>query len=97
LQTFEASVSPRWIEKLTSTVCLRYLLARYNDLTAFDYQGETAGFTLGYPVKDWFYLYGGWSATRLYFRQDEAEFFKMFDAQIGIWRRQPLLKHATLF
>src|SRR5439155_968203 len=57
LQTFGVSVSPQLLDKLTSTVYLRYQLARYSAHDEFDFDSQTAGLQLSYPVEDWFNAY----------------------------------------
>lgn len=96
-QTFTGSYTlPQWAG-LSAKVYAQYALVRYQDSSQFDFDGNTAGLSLGYSVKDWFTLYGDFSAEREYFRQGDNEFFKMFDTRAGIWRRQTVSSKVFLY
>ncbi len=97
LQTFGLSFSPQLLDKLTSTVFLRQQMAQYSAHDEDDFDAQTAGLQLSYPVKDWFDCYAGFSAGRMVLQKHDDEFYKAYDAQFGLWRTQPLCSRASVF
>ncbi len=96
-QTFNLSFSPRLVEKLVSTVYLRHQIVRYDEHAELDFDTDAAGLSASYPVGEWFTAYAGWSARRMYARDTDNEFFKMYDTEFGLWRQHTISKVAKLF
>jgi|ERR1051325_5940672 hypothetical protein len=96
-QTFQLSFTPHLVDKLVTSMYLRYQFIRYFDNSRFDFDALGAGLNLGYPVLDWLTAYGGWSAERL----DEAHggntFYEEYDTQLGLRASFPLGKRANYF
>jgi hypothetical protein len=96
-QTFDLSFSPQLLDKLGSTIFVRHQILRYDKHSGFDFDTDAAGLSLGYPVGEWFTAYGGFSASRMYARDTEHEFFKTYDTQFGLWRQHAISRQAALF
>lgn len=96
-QTVGAAVSPRLADGLTSTVFARQQFLRYLDYSALDFDAQTVGAALSYPVRDWFTVYGSFAADRLYLRSNEIEFYKEFATEFGLWRSERLCTRAALY
>ncbi|MGA2220280.1 MAG: outer membrane beta-barrel protein [Verrucomicrobiia bacterium] len=89
-QTFGASFTPHLVDGLTSALYARQQFVRYDQQSILDFDAQSGGLSLGYPVGNWFTVYGGFEASRLFTRQKDVEFYKDFDTQFGLWRSQPL-------
>ncbi len=96
-QTFDFSLSPRIVNRLTSTIFIRQQLARYYRDDQLNFDAQAAGLQLAYPVQNWFTVYGGFSASRMYFDEGNKEFFKMYDTQFGLYRSDALCSRASVF
>jgi hypothetical protein len=96
-QTFGAAFTPHLVDRLTSALYARQQFVRYDQQSGLDFDAQTGGLSLGYPVKNWFTVYGGFAASRQYSRQDQSEFYKEFDTQFGLWRSQPLGERMLLY
>lgn len=96
-QSLGAAFTPHLLNNLSSAVYIRQQFIRYNDNSGLDFDAQTAGLSLSYPVENLFTLYGGFSASRQITRQNDSEFYKEFDAQFGLWRSQPLTRRLSLY
>ncbi len=89
--------TPPALGNLSSALYFSQDFVRYAENTQYDFDVQSAGVQLRYPIEDWFALYGGGSAERLTLCGSGREFFKMYDAQLGLWRTQQLGEHAAVF
>ena len=96
LQSFGASFTPPLVERLTSTVFYHHEMVRYDRLSEFDFDADTAGLRLAYPAENWCKVYGGFSAARHAFEGDGGEFYKFYDTRLGVVCEQPLTRRALL-
>ena len=96
IQSFGASFTPPLLERLTSGIYYHHEIVRYDEFNKFDFDADTAGLRLGYPVKDWFNVYGGWSASRYSFQGHGGEFYRFYDTRIGLEREQPITRRLLL-
>ncbi|MGD0061214.1 MAG: outer membrane beta-barrel protein [Verrucomicrobiia bacterium] len=94
-QALGASFSPRLIQGLASTVFVRQEFVRYDTLSEFDFDAQTAGLSLQYPVRDWFILSSGFEADQYISRRMDDEFLKDYNLSFGIRRGQYL--HSRVF
>ena len=89
LETLGLDFTPQLADDLFSTFYVRHQWAFYSAHSENNFDAQSIGLQLAHPVKDWFNVYGGFSANRAYLtRVDGNEFFRMYDAQIGIWHEQ---------
>jgi hypothetical protein len=94
-QALGASFSPRVVQGLASTIFVRQEFIRYDTLSRFDFDAQTAGLSLQYPVRNWFILSSGFDADRYYSRRKDDEFLKDYNLSFGIRRGQYL--HSRVF
>jgi hypothetical protein len=96
IESLGATFSPHLLRGLGSTLYFRHDIVRYNQFSKFDFDEDTGGLSLSYPVDDLFLLYGGFGAGRYYFRAGGHEFFKFYDTYIGLGRELRLSNRALL-
>lgn len=96
-ETLSAAFTPHLVEQLSSAIYLRQQFVRYDEQSILDFDAQTAGLSLAYPVNSWFTAYGGFAASRLFSRQNGDEFYKEFDTQFGLWRSQALGRRISLY
>jgi hypothetical protein len=90
-------VTPPALGHLNTALFLRQEFLRYAKHAEYDFDAQTAGVQFSCPVTNWFTVYGGGSAQRLYLSGNQREFFKAYDGQLGLWRRQQLSQYFALF
>ena len=91
------NVTPPKIGQLSSLLFARQEFVRYTKNQQYDFDAQTAGLQLSHPVADWFSIYGGGSAERLYQISNHHTFFKDYDAQFGLWRQQKVCDNLAVF
>jgi len=96
-ETLGAAYTPKLVDQLTSSIYVRQQFVLYDQQVDLNFYAQTAGLSLAYPIKDWFTMYGGFAASRLFSTSDEHEFYKEFDTQFGLWRAQPLGRGLSLY
>lgn len=96
-QALGASFSPRLLQGLASTVFVRQQFIRYDTLSRFDFDAQTAGLSLQYPVRNWFILSSGFDADQYYARRNDDEFLKDFNLSFGIRHGQYLHRLVFLY
>ena len=79
---------PTWIKDVNISVYARQQFFVYNTQGDLDFAATTLGFNVGTQVEDWFYLSGGYSATRLLTLDKYDEFYKEGDASLMLYRVQ---------
>jgi hypothetical protein len=65
-ETLGAAFTPHLVDQLTSSIYVRQQFVLYDQQEALNFYAQTAGLSLAYPIKDWFTLYGGFAASRLF-------------------------------
>lgn len=96
-ETLGASFTPQLLPHLTSSLYARHQFLRYTTHSELNFDAQTLGLSLRYPVKDWFMLYGGFSANRLYLSSTDAEFYKDCVTEIGLWRSHALNRRTAWY
>lgn len=96
-ETLSLAASPVLVPKLTSTVYVRQQFVRYSRYDVFDFDAQTAGLALSYPLRNWCSVYGGFSASRLISAQNDQEFFRQFDTVFGLWGQQKVGSRMLLY
>ena len=97
VETLALAVSPVLRPGLTSTVYVRQQFIRYNNHDVFDFNAQTAGLALSYPVHDWCAVYGGFAGSRLIVDKYDTEFYREYDTVFGVWRQQQLGSRVVLY
>lgn len=98
-ETLRVSASPSLVPHLTSMVYVNQQFIRYNTYAINDYDSQSAGVSLSYPLGpngSWGTLYGGFDANRLCYPVDAGEIFKEYDTLIGLWRSHMLGRRVAL-
>jgi hypothetical protein len=98
VETLGASFTPRLVKSLVSTFYFRQQFIRYDSLSRFDFDAQTAGLSLQHPVPNWFILSGGVEAERYYApRGTGNEFLRDINLNLGIRRGQYLHERVFLY
>lgn len=95
LEGIEVALTPPVWHGLTASGFFRHQFVRYIENDTLDFQSQSAGVRLNYPV-EWLTLYSGFSAQRQFQDRAHEDFFKMYDTQFGFYRSQPLCPRAAL-
>lgn len=96
-QTFNASFSPQLLDKLGSSVSVRYQMVRYNTFDDANFDAQIAALNLNYRLTDWLTPYVGFAAERLVPDDSNKEFYEEYDTQFGLWCNLPLGKRVWLY
>jgi len=96
-ETLGAALTPHLADQLSSAIYARQQFVLYDQQVDLNFYAQTAGLSLAYPLEDWFTLYGGFAATRLFSTSDQHEFYKEFDTQLGLWHGQSLGHGLSLY
>ena len=95
LQGVNVTLTPPAWHGLTASGFFRHQFVRYIENDALNFQSQSAGLRLNYPL-EWFTLYSGFSAQRQFQDRAHEDFFKMYDTQFGLFHAQPLCPRASL-
>ncbi len=96
-QTLGVSFTPPVLQQFSPALYVRQQFVCYSTQSALDFDTQTAGLSFATPVMDWFNLYGDFSASRAYSEGNDGEFYREFDAELGLWRSTPLTRNASLY
>jgi hypothetical protein len=95
-QVFGATYSPRILDDLKTVFYVQNYFDHYDNRSSFDFYGDQAGVDLAYTLvkppipyhqeqtSSTWTLYGDGSYERLALTSDDAQFFEMADARIGL-------------
>ena len=88
--------NPTWIKGANVSVFGRQQFFRYNNSSDMDFNSTAFGLSVGTPVRDWFTVSYGYTATRLESRPTGDSFYDEGDVSVNLSRNEKLNPRVSL-